>query len=53
MIQQKINTPSSKIDDPDYVEYRNKVNGILEQSSEKEYIKSQFTMYKNQEGQDR
>ena len=53
LIQQKINTPLSEIDDPDYVEYRNKVNGILEQSSEEEYIRSQFTMYKNQDGQDR
>ena len=40
LIQQKINTPLSEIDDPDYVEYKNKVNGILEQSSEEEYIKS-------------
>lgn len=53
LIQQKINTPLSEIDDPDYVEYRNKVNGILEQSPDEEYIKSQFTMYKNQDGQDR
>jgi len=53
LIQQKINTPLSEINDPDYVEYRNKVNGILEQSPEEEYIRSQFTMYKNQEGQDR
>lgn len=53
LIQQKINTPLSEIDNPDYVEYRNKVNGILEQSSEEEYIRSQFTMYKNQDGQDR
>ena len=53
MTQQKINTPLSEIDDPEYIDYRNKVNGILEQSPEDEYIKSQFTMYKNQEGQDR
>ena len=53
LIQQKINTPLSEIDFHDYVDYRNKVNGILEQSSDEEYIKSQFTMYKNQDGQDR
>ena len=29
LIQQKINTPLSEIDDPDYVDYRNKINGIF------------------------
>lgn len=29
LIQQKINTPLSEIDDHDYVDYRNKINGIF------------------------
>lgn len=51
--QQQINTPLSTIDDPEYVEYRAKVNALLERTPDDEYLRSQFTVYKNQEQQDR
>lgn len=53
LIQQKINTPLSEIDDPDYINYRNHVNQAMEQSQDDEYLRSQFTVYKNQDQQDR
>lgn len=53
LIQQKINTPLSNVEDKDYTEYRERVNQIFEQSQEDEYVRSQFTLYKNQEQQDR
>lgn len=53
LIQQQINTPLSTIDDPKYVEYRKKVNELLEQTPEDEYLRGQFAIYKNQEQQDR
>ena len=53
IIQQKINTPLSSIDDPEYIEYRTKVNKLLENKPEDEYLRSQFILYKNPEQQDR
>lgn len=53
LIQQKINTPLLDIEDKDYIVYREKVNQIFENSPENEYVRSQFTMYKTQEQQDR
>ena len=51
--QHQINTPLSTMDDPEYVEYRQKVNALMERTPEDEYLISQFTVYKNQEQQDR
>ncbi len=51
--QQQINTPLSTVDDLEYVEYRAKVNRLLERKADDEYLRSQFTVYKNQEQQDR
>ena len=43
----------SSIDDPEYIEYRTKVNELLENKPEDEYLRSQFIIYKNPEQQDR
>ncbi len=51
--QQQINTPLSTMNDSEYVEYRQKVNALMERTPEDEYLRSQFTVYKNQEQQDR
>lgn len=51
--QQQINTPLSTLHDSEYVEYRQKVNALMEKTPEDEYLRSQFTVYKNQEQQDR
>lgn len=43
----------SHINDSEYLNYRQQINSVLDASPDEEYVSSQFTIYKNQEQQDR